>query len=296
MVIPERSTDSGETRSPSASSINRVEGFRLDPTLGGLRGGNRVDISAGVAMHFNERAGSAAGLLEGEYVAFEPGTYSSVGLPIAPRELNEFIAIYNGLVLVYDGSLSIPLTECPRWFSRSPDNLQFVRGAPTYVPITRFPSNFFGAFHEIELFESGRRVCGPETRFFHGPNSGLVALSVSGGKGKFSAVLSGDFASLDALGDAARYLIVDTDPAFGLPSQVVQVMDQQRLELEYRLVGLEYVGDSFIFNNAVVYGVQPNVREIVLELTFEHSATGFAAVRGPGHATADAVRPDVSVL
>ena len=269
--------------------------FQFDSTLGSLRLGNFVEVSPGLAHHFNTLARASQGVLPSEYVDFAPGHYSTVGIPIAPVSLSDCLTFYDQLRLVFDGQISVDLAECPRWFSRLPGQPSIIRGLPTYVPASRFQEDFFNRSHSVELFHAGSSLYGPVERFMHGPGAGVIAEQVEDGLGMLTARLRGDLSHFATGSEAARFLVVDTDPVFGLPAEVFEVLPQSRKRLTYTLLGLDCVGETLVFNNGVVRGFSTEGDALAVEIRLPNRGCGFASVRGPGYTTKAALRPDAKV-
>jgi len=55
------------------------------------------------------------------------------------------------------------------------------------------------------------------------------------------------------------------------------------------------VGETLVFNNAVVRGFSLDIDELEIEINLPRSASGYASVRGPGYATKDSVRANACV-
>jgi hypothetical protein len=276
-----RATDAGSSR------------LRVDTTYGGVYAGSSFEISEAVAAHFNSAAAGATGVLAGEFRPFEPGEQFSIACPTHPMARPEFIAAYQELRVVVDGSTEIVLSDHPRLLSTGLDDPGVIRGVPTYIPKSRMPVGFFGRSHMLELYQAGELLVGPVERFFHTATSGPVFDQIEDGHGRLVLEIRG---SLDVLAKRGE-VVFFTDPAFGEPSAVIQVEpDGSAAAVAWNRLGWDRVGDTTLFLEWVAVGVRPAGRSVVLEIHFPEAASGLAAALFAGHTRDTAFRTDATVL
>jgi hypothetical protein len=281
------------TGSPGGTSTAPVALLEVDLTYGGVYAGASFEFSAAMAAHFNEAAARARDLLPGEFREFAAGEAFSIACPTRPAPRADFIAAYNQFQARIDESIDIHLGDHPHLFSAGLDDIETLRGTPTYVPKSIMPEGFFGRPHQVELFQGETRIFGPAERFFHTATSGAVYNQIEDAPGRLVLEVRGDLAVLARRGEVVFF----TDPAFGEPTGVTQPgEDGSARALEWHLLGRDRVGDVMLFNEWVAVGVQPAGDRLVLEVQLPNRATGLAAALYSGHTRDTAFRPDASVL
>ena len=266
----------------------------IDRTYGGVYAGSSFEISERMAAHFNEAAAVAHDLLPGEFVPFIPGLVFSIACPSIPLPRDQHIAAYQLLRAIIDGQNEIRLADHPRLFSTDVEGKGFGRGVPTYIPKSLMPDDFFGRTHSVELFQADERIFGPVDRFFHTDTSGAVFNQIEDAPGKLVLEVRGDLAVLAQRGE----IVFFTDPAFGEPTRVAQVDDNDGASrrLEWHRLGRDQVGDQMLFNEWVAVGVKPSGTTLVVEVHMPNRGVGMAAALYSGHTRDSAFRPDAEVL
>jgi hypothetical protein len=116
---------------------------------------------------------------------------------------------------------------------------------------------------------------------------------IEDGPGRLVLEVRGDLDVLARRGEVVFF----TDPAFGVPTSVTQLNDDgSAVALEWRMLGLDRVGDVLLFHEWVAVGVAPRDERLVLEVRFPNAATGLAAGLYAGHTRDTAFRTDATVL
>ena len=199
-----------------------VQLLTIDRTYGGVYAGTSFEFSDRIANHFNAAAARARELAPGEFTPFSAGQVFSIACPILPVPRADFIAGHRLFRAVIDGEHEIRLTEHPHIFGDDPRQPGFGKGAPTYVPKSLMPEGFFGQKHSLELFQGDELIFGPVDRFFHTETSGAVFNQIEDAPGKLVLEVRGNLDMLAQRGE----IVFFTDPAFGEPTQVVQIDDE----------------------------------------------------------------------
>ena len=274
---------------PSIETAPRLE---VDTKYGGVYAGSSLEFSAQVVDYFNGKARDARGVLPGEFMSFEPGEYYSVACPSIGLPREQHIQAYHQLWIRLDGDLELRLGEFPRLFSTHLRQAGIIRGTPTYIPKSRFPSDFFGKPHKLELFQGETSIFGPVERFFHTVTSGALFTQIEGGQGKVVVEVRGNLTALQKTGQTVFF----TDPTFGEPTGAAQLNDDgTTTPLTYDLLGKDYVGDAMLFNEGVVMGIKPGEKRAMIELYLPNKGTGLAAALYSGHTQEGAFRTDVTI-
>jgi hypothetical protein len=87
-----------------------------------------------------------------------------------------------------------------------------------------------------------------------------------------------------------------TDPVFGVPTGGTQVDPAgNRRRLEYQLIGVDYFGDAFLFNEGIFWDVKCTPGHHKIEIDFPNRGTGFACILFGGYSEKDACRADATV-
>jgi hypothetical protein len=267
--------------------------LRIDEKYGGPYAGSSFEISPEAAAHFNRAAGSASGVLDGEFVPFTPGEVFSIACPTADLDRPSFIAAYQLLRAVIDGEIEIALHDHPRLYSTGLADPGVIRGVPTYIPKSVMSPGFFGRTHQLEIFQGEHRIAGPVERFFHTSTSGVVFDQIEDAHGRLIVELRGDLSALAGRGD----IVFFTDPTFGEPIGVSLVeSDGAARQVDFDLLGWDRVGDTTLFLEWVAVGVHPVGRTATLELAFPRTGRGLAAALYSGHTRETAFRVDATVL
>lgn len=261
---------------------------------GGVYAGTSFEYSAQVADHYNDVATRANDVLEGEFVPFSPGECFSIACPMAqswPKA--SFIAAYNQLDVVFDGRDRIHLGDHPHLFSNDPFDVSLIRAAPTYIPKSTMPEDFFGRAHMIEVFQGDRSIFGPTERFFHTRTSGGVYNQLEDGYDRLVV----EIRSEPDVSSRQTQVVFFTDPTFGEPTGATQLHeDGSAIPLTYRLLGKDHIGDICVFNEGLVPGLSPTGDRVVVELHLPEKGTGLAAALYDGHTRDLAYRVDATVL
>jgi hypothetical protein len=267
--------------------------LEIDLTYGGVYAGTSFEFSPAMAAHFNAAADRANGVLPGEFVPFSPGEAFSIACPTRPLPRPAFIAAYNQLRAVLDGSVQIHLGDHPHLQSAGVEDDETLRGVPTYIPKAVMPEGVFGRPHSLEVFQGERRIFGPADRFFHTQRSGAIFNHIEDGPGRLVVEIYGNLEMLARRGEVVFF----TDPAFGDPLGVTQVgEDGDARAVDFAMLGRDRVGDVMLFNEWTATGIVPRGSPLVLELHFPNRATGLAAALYSGHTRDAAFRPDAAVF
>jgi hypothetical protein len=275
---------------PSRQGTPELE---IDLTYGGVYAGTSFEFSPAMAGHFNAAAERANGVLPGEFVPFAAGECFSISCPTRPLPRPVFIAAYDQLRAVLDGELEIHLGDYPHLLSAGVEDVETLRGVPTYIPKSVMPEGFFGRAHSVEVFQGERRVFAPAERFFHTPRSGAIFNHIENGIGRLVVEVHGNLEVLARRGEVVFF----TDPAFGDPVGVTQVgEDGDARVVDFAMLGRDRVGDVMLFNEWTAVGIVPGASPLVLELHFPNPGSGLAAALYSGHTRDAAFRPDASVL
>lgn len=278
------------TEAPGSSQAGRIV---IDTTYGGVYAGSSFEISDATARHFNDVAARATGVLPDEFVPLTPGLKFTVACPSVPMPRADYIRAWNRLRVVIDGEHEIRLAEYPRLYAGDVDDIDTLRGVPTYIPKSTFPTDFFGRTHSVELFQDDEHVFGPVERFFHTETSGAIFDHIEDAPGKLVLEVRGN---LDVLAKRGE-IVFFTDPAFGEPTAVVQVNDDgSEQALEWHMLGHDRIGDMVVFDEWVAVGVHPRGATLVVEVHLPQRATGVACALYSGHTRAMAYRADATVL
>lgn len=276
-------------------TIEAVSLIEIDRTYGGVYAGTSFEFSERIADHFNAAAAAGGELLPGEFTPFSPGLVFSIACPIIPVPREHYIAAHRQFRAVIDGEHELRLTEYPHIFGDDPrrPTLGFGKGAPTYIPKSVLPEDFFGRKHSLELFQGDELIFGPVDRFFHTETSGAIFNQIEDAPGKLVLEVRG---KLDVLAQKGE-IVFFTDPTFGEPTQVVQVDDDGSTQpLEWRPLGLDRIGDRLVFHEWVCVGVTPRGPSLVIEVHLPNRAKGMAAALYSGHTRDTAFRADAEVL
>lgn len=257
-----------------------------------------VEFSPAVASHFN-RIGTAANRPRtGVYVPFEPVPYLGLSLPLEALPADAGVDRYLNLTVAVDDELQFRLADFPRFPSFLPNRLDSFRGGPTLVPVSTFPNGFLGAYHQVRLFDSGRAIWGPTPRFFPSIDSGVRYRSLDDGTGRLVAKVSNlDLYCLTGHGVNPKPLIpLLTDPVFGEPTGATEILPSgEHHRLSYQLIGHDYIGDTFIFNEGVLWDIVGTPGEASIEIEFPRRGSGFACILWGGYSDAAACRADATV-
>jgi hypothetical protein len=257
-----------------------------------------VDWSPAVVGHFNRIGAAQQGSRTGVFVPFEPGTYLGLSLPLQPLPIESGVRQYLNLTVVVDERFSFRLGDYPRFPSVVPHRLDLFRGGPTLVPVDRFPEGFFGEYHSVSLLEDGKRIFGPAQRFFPSRESGVRYHSLDDGDGKLVAHLTNvDLFALSGNGVNPKPLIpILTDPVFGEPVRATEILPNgERYNLPYQLIGHDYIGDTYIFNEGVLWDIVGTPGDALIEIEFPNAASGFACILHGGYSEARANRAGATV-
>ena len=269
--------------------------LQIDRTYGGVYAGTSFEFSERIADHFNAAAAAGGDLMPGEFTPFSPGLVFSIACPIMPVPRERFIAGHRQLRAVIDGEHELRLTEYPHIFGDDPtrEALGFGKGAPTYIPKGVMPDGFFGRLHSLELYQGDDLIFGPVDRFFHTETTGAIFNQIEDAPGKLVLEVRG---KLDVLAQRGE-IVFFTDPAFGEPTQVVQVNDDGSSHvLEWRPLGRDRIGNRMVFHEWVALGVSPRGPTLVIEVHLPNRAKGMAAALYSGHTRDTAFRHDAEVL
>lgn len=259
-----------------------------------------VEFSPEVVDFFNSTAEKAENKLEGEWVPLEPNIYLAVGIPTVPVHVgSDYLALHNALRMEVD-DVSLDLGDFPRFFSYSPHDTSLYRHGPVWVPLDVFPDDFPGRMHTLSLYQDDELICGPFERMmaFRPPSDEIATFErIEGGDQKLHVTISNIRALNKHRDEALRpWMAFFTSPDFGEPIRGVQIHeDGHQTELKYDLVGKDFVGDTELFNEAVLWGPNVDVDDADIELELPSGGTGLAMVLGAGHSKADAFRVGVTV-
>jgi len=277
-------------RPPLEVNAGNVAG--ADATLGGLHAGTSIEFSPELAARYNAIAAGATGVLPGEFREFAAGEHFSIAITWNPTPRETFISEYGRLRVVLDGSHEIRLSDHPRLFSYSPDDPNVVKGAPTYIPKSAVPGDFFRKTHRVELFHDETPLFGPVERFFHSPRSGVIYNLIEDGPGKLVLEIQGNFAYLEKRG----HVVFFTDPVFGEPTGVVQLEPRgMAIPCHWEMLGRDRIGDAPVFNEWLAR-VEPLGKSMVLEVSFANKGIGVAGAVYGGHTRETAYRVDARVI
>ena len=275
---------------PGRQGIPELE---IDLTYGGVYAGTSFEISPAMAAHFNAAAARASGVLPGEWVPFSPGDSFSISCPMHALPREGFVAAYDRLRAVIDGAIEIHLGDHPHLFSAGVEDVETLRGVPTYIPKALMPGGFFGRAHSVEIFQDRRPIFGPAERFFHTPKSGAIFNHIEDGPGRLVVEVYGNLELLARRGEVVFF----TDPAFGDPLGVTQVGEGgEARSLDFAMLGRDRVGDVMLFNEWTAVGIVPRESPLVLEVHLPNRGVGMAAALYSGHTRDAAFRPDARVL
>jgi hypothetical protein len=275
---------------PATSAVPTIT---IDTKYGGPYAGTSFEISAAAADHFNRAAAKASGVLPGEYVDFTPGDVFTVACPTLPLDRHAFIAAYQELRAVIDGTIEIHLADHPRLYSTGLQDPNVIRGVPTYIPKTTMPAGFFGRTHQLEVFQGDQRIAGPGERFFHSATSGVVFDQIEDAHGRLIVEMRGDLSVVAKRGEVVFF----TDPVFGEPTGVSLVSPEGQAEsVAWDPLGWDRVGDTTLFLEWVAVGIHPTGRTATLEIEFPKAASGLAVALYSGHTRSTAFRVDATVL
>jgi hypothetical protein len=257
-----------------------------------------IEVSPSVAEHFNHEAAVAGNRHPSEWVDFKPGPHLGLSVPLQPLPRNEGLGRYADLQVVIDGSIRLRLGDHPRWMSYRPGDWSQFRGGPTCVPVDRFPEGFFGAFHRVELYDAGERIFGPAERYFHDRSTGAVYRGLRDGPGKLVAEVDNlDHEALTGHGVNPKSLIpLLTSPNFGVPlGATMTTASGRQTRHEYQLIGEDLVGDRFLFNEGVIWDIDPEPGRTIIEIDFPQPGRGFACILWGGWSLPGAVLADATV-
>jgi hypothetical protein len=257
-----------------------------------------VEFSAMVAEHFNREAAAAGDRHPREWVDFEARPYLGLSVPLQPLAREQGLDRYADLTVVVDGNIRLRLGDFPRFMSYRPGHRGQFRGGPTCIPIDRLPAGFFGAFHHVELEDRGQRIFGPAERFFQGQTTGAVYRGLEDGPGKLVAEVDNlQREALTGHGVNPRSLIpILTSPNFGVPTgATVTTASGRQSRHEYQLIGEDFVGDRFLFNEGVIWDLEPEPGRTLIEIDFPEPGRGFACILWGGYTLPGACRADAVV-
>jgi hypothetical protein len=256
-----------------------------------------VHFSPDVVGFLNGKAATADGLLDGDWVDFQPGDYQVIALPLRPLSFDEGRQRYRALRVKIDDQ-DLRLADFPRFFSWDAANPELFRNGPTWIPVERFPADFFGQEHEVSLFEGDEKIFGPVNRFFASRTSGITYHAFNDGEGHLTAEISHlDPINLTGHGlNPLPLVTIWTDPVFGEPIVARQVdADGTVHRLAYKLLGRDFVGDTCLFLEGVLTDLKPTDQPVRIEVDFPNRGTGLANVMWGGYTGPGAHRADATV-
>lgn len=257
-----------------------------------------VEFSAATTAHFNRLGQTAENRHPSEFVPFRETAYLGFSVPLQPLPRESGLKRYSNFRVVVDGTLEFRLGDHPRFMSYRPGELELFRGGPTHVSVDLFPDSFFGKHHAVHLYEGDDLVFGPSDRFFPDRTSGALYRELEDGEGKLVARVSNlGLEGLTGHGVNPKPLIpILTDPVFGVPTGATMITASgRRQRLPYQLIGEDYVGDKFLFNEGVLWDMEVEPGDTVIEIDFPSKGTGYACILWGGYTLRGACRADATV-